>query len=155
MLNKFPRLFYVLRVGALISGLYEQCYGGLYDNNISKSKSRLGDLLIGLNDFKKESIAFSSQEKPDVTPQSGDTYDFIVIGAGTAGATVATRLSEIHQVKVLLIEAGLHEKLVMDIPAFAVTLRRIRKSTGTIKQNRPTAIVVASMTIVALGRGEK
>jgi len=52
----------------------------------------------------------------NITPRLNAEYDFIVIGAGTAGIMTAVRLSEIPNIKVLLIEAGSHENLYMDIP---------------------------------------
>ena len=51
----------------------------------------------------------------------------IIIGAGSAGTTLAARLSEIKNVTVLLIEAGIKEYPIMDIPGILITLEFIEK----------------------------
>jgi len=49
-----------------------------------------------------------------------NSYDYIVIGAGSAGSVVAMRLTEDPNIKVLLLEAGGPQSVISDMPAMVL-----------------------------------
>ncbi|CAH1404138.1 unnamed protein product [Nezara viridula] len=51
-------------------------------------------------------------------------FDFIVIGGGTSGSVVASRLSEVADWNILLLEAGGDPPMTSDVPLFHINLQR-------------------------------
>ncbi|XP_014090145.1 glucose dehydrogenase [FAD, quinone] [Bactrocera oleae] len=70
-------------------------------------------------DFLRRGQIDANLENYDNNLQMEKEYDFIVVGAGTAGCAIAARLSENPKWKVLLLEAGGPESLIMDVPIVA------------------------------------
>lgn len=50
------------------------------------------------------------------------SYDYVVVGSGSAGAIVAYRLASNSSLRVLLLEAGPAQTVVSDIPGLAASL---------------------------------
>ncbi|KRT84178.1 FAD dependent oxidoreductase [Oryctes borbonicus] len=58
----------------------------------------------------------------------GETYDFIIVGAGSAGSALVHRLSEVSNWKILLLEAGGEPDIISDIPMWSVFVHTTDKS---------------------------
>ncbi|XP_050353049.1 glucose dehydrogenase [FAD, quinone]-like [Nymphalis io] len=82
------------------------------------TNTQFANPLASLMNFLQEGTNQLDNEPPDQTNLLSE-YDFIVVGAGTAGCVIANRLTEIPEWKVLLVEAGINENFVMDIPIIA------------------------------------
>ncbi|TFY67405.1 hypothetical protein EVG20_g3961 [Dentipellis fragilis] len=105
--------------------------------------------LLPLGTLAGPETSFSARSNPsnasvygvtsDPTTAANQTFDYIVVGAGTAGTTIAARLSEDANVRVLLVEAGGDNRtnpLVDDIYQFGVAYNTALDWAWDTDQNR-------------------
>ncbi|XP_050560711.1 ecdysone oxidase [Spodoptera frugiperda] len=78
-------------------------------------------------------LAEGSVPTPDI--QNFEKFDFIIVGAGTAGSVLANRLSAIPEWNILLIEAGDDAPMEANIPAFNTALQQTKYDWGYLTSN--------------------
>lgn len=79
-------------------------------------------LLVGTSHAVPHLQKRASGVTSDPSTANGQTFDYIVVGAGLTGTTVAARLAENSALKILLIEAGGDDRTnpqVYDIYAYS------------------------------------
>lgn len=76
---------------------------------------------------------------PRVERQLRQEYDFVVVGGGSAGAVVVNRLTENPKWSVLLLEAGIHENEISDVPILSLYLHKSKMDWGYKTEPQRTA----------------
>ncbi|XP_045535771.1 glucose dehydrogenase [FAD, quinone]-like [Papilio machaon] len=84
------------------------------------------DILSTYHFMVASTCLITDQWEPNADIKGYDTFDFIVVGAGSAGCVVANRLTEVTKWSVLLIEAGGDPPIESYIPQLDKSLRKTR-----------------------------
>ena len=86
--------------------------------------------------------------------ESGDRFDYVIVGAGSAGCVLATRLSEDPNISVALLEAGGHnDTLLVNMPAGASQLFNNKNAMNWAFETAPQAELGGRRLFQPRGRG--
>jgi choline dehydrogenase len=77
--------------------------------------------------------------KSTATPVDGGTFDYVIVGAGSAGAVLAARLSEDPEISVCLLEAGPRDKSPLIHIPFGLAVLMRQRSTDWNYRTAPQA----------------
>jgi choline dehydrogenase len=89
-----------------------------------------------------------------VADTQGGRFDFVIVGAGSAGCVLASRLSEDPSITVALLEAGGHnDKLLVNMPAGASQLFNNKNDTNWAFDTEPQEALGGRRLFQPRGRG--
>lgn len=125
---------------------------GYLTNQNDTSAQIIGELQDAINDAVCELA--NNTHFGDYSPTEGEEFDFIVVGAGSAGAVMANRLSENPSWRVLLLEAGGDPTLSSEVPYFTGSLQNSSIAWGYSSEPEPTNCLGYTNRKCALPQGK-
>ncbi|KAK5638560.1 hypothetical protein RI129_012855 [Pyrocoelia pectoralis] len=107
----------------------QEAIGSSFHEATNNPISSLFLVLINTLVANKRSLGSNADYPSDYGPRlnDGNDFDFIIVGAGSAGSVVASRLSENRSWKILLIETGSYPSLESEVPALTLSLQKTKE----------------------------
>ncbi|KAF5275244.1 hypothetical protein FQA39_LY06904 [Lamprigera yunnana] len=119
-------------------------------NQFRSNQYEFSKFILG-GDFTHEFFENPEHVKKEINENQ---YDFIIVGAGSAGCVVANRLTEIKEWKVLLLEAGSEQPNVATVPSLASLLQRSNIDWAYTTQSSPQSCLARPQQQCYWARGK-